>query len=110
MALTHAGIKGLKPRAVRYLVSDGRGLSLDILPSGRMSWLYRYCMEGKYGKVNLVRYPDLPLRAARAKRDELAAQVASGKSPAMEAKQKRTSLSTNPTVRELGSGITKSRW
>jgi hypothetical protein len=41
MALTDAGIKALKPRAGRYMVSDGRGLSLDILPSGKMSWLYR---------------------------------------------------------------------
>jgi integrase len=84
------------------MVSDGRGLSLDILPSGKMSWLYRYCLDGKYGKVNLGRYPDLPLKAARAKRDELAAQVAGGKSPAVEAKQRRAGLSTNPTVREFG--------
>jgi integrase len=102
MALTDARIKGLKPRAARYLVSDGRGLSLDILPSGKMSWLYRYSLEGKYGKVSLGRYPDLPLRAARTKRDELAAQVAVGKSPAVEAKQKRAGRSTNPTVREFG--------
>ncbi|MGC9157812.1 MAG: tyrosine-type recombinase/integrase [Terracidiphilus sp.] len=102
MALTGAGIRALKPRAGRYMVSDGRGLSLDILPSGKMSWLYRYCLDGKYGKVNLGRYPDLPLKAARAKRDELAAQVAGGKSPAVEAKQRRAGLSTNPTVREFG--------
>ncbi len=50
MALTDAGIKALKPRAGRYMVSDGRGLSLDILPSGKMSWLYRYCLDGKYGE------------------------------------------------------------
>src|SRR5271157_258630 len=102
MALTDAGIRALRPRAGRYMVSDGRGLSLDILPSGKMSWLYRYCLDGKYGKVNLGRYPDLPLKAARGKRDELAAQVAGGMSPAVEAKQRRAGLSTNPTVREFG--------
>jgi integrase len=84
------------------MVSDGRGLSLDILPSGKMSWLYRYSLDGNQEKLNLGGYPDLPLRAARAKRDELAAQVAVGKSPAVEAKQKRAGLSTNPTVREFG--------
>ena len=102
MALTDAGIKGLKPRAARYMVSDGRGLSLDILPSGKMSWLYRYCLDGKYGRVSLGGYPDLTLRKAREKRDELAAQVAGGKSPADEAKQRRAGQSTNPTVREFG--------
>jgi integrase len=102
MALTDAGIKALKPQAARYLVSDGRGLSLDVLPSGKMSWLYRYRLNGKYEKVTLGRYPDLPLRAARGKRDELAAQVASGESPALAAKQRRAGTSSNPTVREFG--------
>ena len=102
MALTDAGIRALKPRAGRYMVSDGRGLSLDILPSGKMTWLYRYRMAGKYGKVALGRYPDLSLKAARARRDERAAQVASGKNPADEAKQRRAGGSTNPTVREFG--------
>jgi len=46
MALTDAQIKALKPKASRYLVSDGRGLSLDVLPSGKMSWLYRYRLNG----------------------------------------------------------------
>ena len=102
MALTDAGIKALKPRAGRYMVSDGRGLSLDILPSGKMSWLYRYCLDGKRGKVTLGGYPDLTLRKARERRDELAAQVASGKSPADEVKKRRAGQNTNPTVREFG--------
>jgi integrase len=84
------------------MVSDGRGLSLDVLPSGKMSWLYRYRLEGNYGRVTLGLYRDLTLKAARVKRDELAAQVASGKAPAVEAKQRRAGLSTNPTVRDFG--------
>ncbi|QNI31592.1 DUF4102 domain-containing protein [Alloacidobacterium dinghuense] len=59
MPLTDAKIKALKPRVSRYLVTDGRGLSLDILPSGKMSWLYRYRVNGKQEKVVLGRYPDL---------------------------------------------------
>ena len=102
MALTDTGIKALKPRAGRYMVSDGRGLSLDILPSGKMSWLYRYSFDGKREKAILGAYPDLTLRKARERRDELAAQVASGKNPADEAKQRRAGESTNPTVREFG--------
>ena len=97
----------LKPRAGRYMVSDGRGRSLDILPSGKMAWLYRYSLQGERGKVTLGGYPDLTLRKAREKRDELAAQVASGKSPAMEEKQRRAGRSTNPTTREFGEGFYK---
>jgi integrase len=84
------------------MVSDGRGLSLDVLRSGKISWLYRYCLAGQRGKVTLGGYPDLTLKKARERRDELAAQVASGKNPAAEAKQRRAGESTNPTVREFG--------
>jgi integrase len=102
MALTDAGIKALKPRDGRYIVTDGRGLSLEVLPSGKMSWMYRYRLDGKYGKVNLGHYPDLPLKTAREKRDELARKVAMGESPAMEKKLARAGLTTNPTVRAFG--------
>ena len=84
------------------MVSDGRGLSLDVLPSGVMSWLYRYRLDGKYGKVNLGHYPDLPLKTAREKRDGLAGKVAKGESPALEAKLARAGLALNPTVKDFG--------
>jgi integrase len=102
MALTDAQIKALKPKPSRYLVSDGRGLSLDVLPSGKMSWLYRYRLNASYEKVTLGRYPDLTLKAARAKRDDLAAQVADGKSPAQEIKKAKAGSVISPTVREFG--------
>ena len=72
-----------------------------------MAWLYRYSLQGERGKVTLGGYPDLTLRKAREKRNELAAQVASGKSPAMEEKQRRAGRSTNPTTREFGEGFYK---
>ncbi len=62
----------------------------------------------------LGRYPDLSLKAARAKRDELAAQVARGESPAQERKPARAGMPTNPTVRDFGeqyySEIVMERW
>jgi integrase len=102
MPLTDAQIRVLRPRAVRFLVTDGRGLSLDVLPSGVKSWMYRYRQDGACGKVLLGRYPDLTLKAARSKRDELAAQVVAGRSPAKEKKARREARGGNPTVREFG--------
>ena len=102
MAFTDAQIKVLKPKAQRYLVTDGRGLSLDVLPSGKMSWIFRYRLNGVYEKVTLGRYPDLSLTAARAMRDDLAAKVAHGKSPAEERKLARGGNPLTPTVREFG--------
>ena len=57
MSLTDAQVKALQPRATRYLITDGRGLSLDVLPSGVKSWMYRYRQDGVYGKVALVAIP-----------------------------------------------------
>jgi integrase len=102
MALTDSQIKALKPKASRYLITDGRGLSLDVLPSGKMSWLYRYRLNGAYEKVTLGRYPDLTLKAARAGRDDLAARVAGGKSPAQEIKRAKAGNPNAPTVKDFG--------
>jgi integrase len=102
MPLTDAQIKALRPRTTRYLVTDGRGLSLDVLPSGVKSWMYRYRQNRTRGKVTLGRYPDLTLKAARDKRDELAAQVVTGRSPAEEKKARKDGHGGNPTVREFG--------
>jgi integrase len=102
MPLTDAKIKALKPRPARYLVSDGKGLSLDVLPSGVMSWLFRYRRNGKQERLALGRYPAMSLALARQERDKKAGQVASGKSPATEKKLARAGLATSPTVREFG--------
>jgi integrase len=80
--------------------SDGNGLSLDVLPSGKTSWLYRYRLNGAYGKVTLGRYPDLSLKAARAKRNELATMVAEGRSPAAEKRHEQAG--GDPTVQSFG--------
>lgn len=47
MPLTDAQIKRLKPRDARYAVSDGRGLALEVMPTGVASWRYRYQFKGK---------------------------------------------------------------
>jgi Arm DNA-binding domain len=70
MALTDAEIRALEAPAKRIQVADGNGLSLDIMPSGKKTWLYRYRLNQEYGRVALGRYLDLSLKAARKKRDE----------------------------------------
>jgi integrase len=102
MQLTDNKIKALKPQAKRYLVSDDGGLSLDVLPSGKMSWLFRYRQNGKQERVTLGQYPAMSLKAARAARDVKATQVAEGKSPATEKRLERAGLALNPTVKEFG--------
>lgn len=100
--LTDAKIRSLKPAATRYLTTDGRGLSLDVLPTGVTTWLFRYRLNGNQEKLTLGRYPDLSLAGARKERDRLAQLVVAGKSPAREKKLARGGRSTDPTVRSFG--------
>ena len=101
MNLTDAEIKAAIKKTIvkRYQLRDGGGLSLDLLPSGVKSWVFRYYSNGKQERVTLGKYPVVSLAKAREKRDRLAVQVVDGKSPAQEKKLQRAGLSTNPTVR-----------
>lgn len=101
MALTDTVIRALKPKQMRYLVTDGRGLCLEVLPSGRLSWLYRYRFSGSPEKVAIGHYPELSLKAARGERDRLATMAAHGKSPAREKQLAKTVQAANTTVREF---------
>ena len=102
MQLTDSAIKALKPREIRYYVSDGRGLYLEIFPTGRRSWRYRYRLNGKAEKVAIGKYPDLTLKAARQKRDELAAMVANDQSPASQKQLAKAEVASATTMHEFG--------
>lgn len=102
MALTDAAIKALKPREKRYDVTDDRGLTLEVFPTGGMAWRYRYRLNGKLEKVALGKYPALSLKAARQKRDELSAMVVQGQSPARQKQLRKVALAAETPVREFG--------
>lgn len=102
MQLTDMSIKARKPREIRYYVSDGRGLYLEIFPTGRRAWRYRYRLNGKAEKVAIGKYPDLTLKAARQKRDELAAMVANGQSPASKKQVAKVEVASATTMRKFG--------
>ncbi len=100
--LTELAIRALKPRAIRYYVSDARGLSLEVFPSGAMAWRYRYSLHGRPEKVALGPYPQISLKEARQKRDEMAVMVAHGKSPAKQKQAVRAGLASQTVMREFG--------
>lgn len=98
MGLRDTDLKAMRPREKPYIVSDDRGLYVEVFPSGGMAWRYRYRLGGQQEKLTLGRYPALSLKAARMERDQAAAEVARGRSPARE-KQRAAGPST--TVREF---------
>lgn len=82
MSLNTTTIEGLKPKASRYTVTDGRGLVLEVFPTGGKPWHYRYRLNGNQERVTLGRYPALSLSLARRERDKRETMVALGQSPA----------------------------
>jgi hypothetical protein len=101
MPLTELQIKNPKPRDKRYAVSDGRGLALEVMSTGAASWRYRYQLKGKTEKVSLGPYPILILKEARLRRDELAAMVFRGDSPARQKQLEKFAMANSTSVQDF---------
>lgn len=64
--------------------ADGDGLSVKVSKIGIMTWYFTYRIGGRSTapqRLKLGNYPDLLLKAARAKRDQCRAWLAEGKNP-----------------------------
>lgn len=101
MSLTDTALKALKPKDASYIVSDDRGLYVEVLPSGSIVWRYRYRQDGKREKLTLGKYPALTLKSARLKRDEAAHLVALGQSPAQKKQQEKVAGAEDATVTDF---------
>ena len=62
------------PKTIR--LSDGRGMYLEIVPAGGKWWRFKYRFAGRERRMSLGVYPDVPLAAAREKREEARRQIA----------------------------------
>lgn len=81
MALTEFAVKQAKPGEKTTVLSDGRGLILEVRPNGRRYWIARYWVNGKEKRSSLGAYPEVSLKEAREKNYELRRVVASGGRP-----------------------------
>lgn len=76
---------GVKPdgstTSKSYKVADEKGLYLEVTPKGSKLWRFKYRIGGKEKLLSVGIYPDVGLKEARAKRDELRKQVAGGIDP-----------------------------
>src|SRR3546814_11669567 len=89
--LTDYMIATFRPRAKPYTYTDGRGLFLLMTPIGSKLWRFSYRFDGKQHTIAGGSYPEVSIVLARAWRDAMRQQRASGINPAEERwKQKRT--------------------
>jgi integrase len=89
MPITHVAIVNAKPREKPYRLFDGRGLYLEISPSGGRWWRFKYRFNGKEKRVSLGVFPDVGLSDARGKLDDVRRQLRAGLDPAEEIKNKK---------------------
>jgi integrase len=68
---------------------DGRGLYLEIAPTGSRWWRFKYRFAGKEKRISLGVYPDVGLKKARDRRDEMRKFVADGIDPSAARKQEK---------------------
>src|SRR5690606_8586732 len=87
MKLSEKGIQAAKPREKEYLLNDGDGLNLRVMPDGRKYWALRYTIEGKARRISLGRYPLVTLKEARAERESAKKLLNAGIDPAEHKKQ-----------------------
>ena len=80
-ALTDAAIKKATPAVKPIRMFDGKGLYLEVAPSGGKWWRLKYRFGGKEKLLSMGTYPDTPLKMARARRDEARALLENGVDP-----------------------------
>ena len=79
--LTELQVKNAKPKDKRYMLRDDKGLYVRVDTSGNKYWILRYWEQKKERQISLGPYPDLSLKDARIKRDEIQTARAKGESP-----------------------------
>ncbi len=89
MPLTDLEVRRAAPRAKTYRISDGRGMYLEIAPTGGKYWRLKYRFLDREKRLALGVYPDVTLAHARRKREEARAMLADGVDPGQAKKEKQ---------------------
>ena len=116
MKLTNATVKNAKPNPpkIRKLF-DGKGLYLEITPKGNKGWRFKYRFEGREKLISLGVYPDVSLKSARERREEVRELLTKGIDPSEQRKidkLQRTDSNRNTfqAVAELWFNSQKNKW
>ena len=83
MALTDAIIEQAQPKGKFYHLTDERGLSVMVMPSGGKRWRFRYRFDGKEKMLSMGVSPDVSLSQARERRTEARRLLKEGTDPSV---------------------------
>lgn len=88
ITLTDVAIRRAKPKEKSYKLADGRGLYLEVMPSGSKKWRLKYRRpDGRENRLSFGAYPEVSLAGARERATAARAIIAEGRDPADEAKR-----------------------
>jgi hypothetical protein len=79
--LTKLLIDNTKPDTKPRRLADGRGMYLEVAPTGGKWWRFKYRFDGKERRISLGVYPDVGLAEARDRREQARKHVAAGIDP-----------------------------
>ena len=90
MPLTDLQIKNLRPEPGKPVrLYDQRGLYLEVSPTGRTYWRWKYRYAGKEKRLALGVYPEISLKDARLRRDEARKLLSTRVDPFQQRKKKK---------------------
>lgn len=92
MQLQETKLRSVKPTGKLQKLNDGRGLRLEIRPSGKMYWRLRYRFGGRENTLTLGQYPTVKLSSARTKAEAARVQIADGIDPGAEKREARQAV------------------
>jgi integrase len=90
MSLTELEIRASKAKPKPYKLYDEKGLFLLVKPNGARLWRFKYAYSGVEKLLSLGAYPEVPLKRARAKRDEARRLVADAVDPSAKRKSEKS--------------------
>jgi integrase len=91
---TKEALEEYKPGETPYYVwdEDERGLGLLVLPSGVRTFYFRFRAAGQSRRLQLGRFPGLTVPAARRKAQSARGELADGKDPSEETRERRAEM------------------
>lgn len=92
MPLTQAQIRNTKPGDKPVRLFDGRGLYLEVAPSGGRWWRFKYRYAGKEKRLSLGVYPDVSLKDARERCEQARKVLAAGTDPSLARKAAKAAV------------------
>lgn len=92
MFLTAEIVRAAKAREHRYVLSDGQGMSLHVMPWGAKWWRFRYRFRHGEKMISLGVYPRVNLATARLYLADARGLLARGIDPSADRKERRAAI------------------